>query len=130
MTKQDRIKEYKVEIAAIQKYCKEHCLTRPARVSVARCRQKSCSLWHYRCKSAAGTVHYEKLTKKEVKERKAILRARKESFPKPKTRKASEFSVKLVKNPMPLPPKELLTVAGIRKQKRVPCDFVGAAMCK
>jgi len=128
MKQEDKAKQYEVEIAAIQKYCKKMCANRLMERSVAKCPEKNCPLWHYRCKSVV--IEQEKLSKKEIKERRAILRARKESFPKPKIRKASEFAVKLVKNPMPLPPKELLTVAGIKKQKRVPRDFVGAAMRK
>jgi len=69
-------------------------------------------------------IREDKLTAKEIRERKALLLSRKMATPK---QHDMTDEVKMVKDKRPVPPKEFLTVSGIRKTPLCSGDWVDSA---
>jgi hypothetical protein len=69
-------------------------------------------------------IREDKLTAKEIRERKALLQSRKTATPK--QHDVTE-QVRMVKDKRPIPPDEVLTVSGIRKTPLCSGDWVDSA---
>lgn len=76
-------------------------------------------------KSGGAIIQADSLTAKEIKQRKALLKS---MYPAIENRHDVAEGVKMVKNKSPLPPKEILTVSGIKKTRRCSGDWVDSAI--